>query len=225
MRKKDIAKNFGENPTVIEAIKSFGVPHGEIELVLVNGKSVKLSHKLKNDDRVSIYPIFELLDVSKVSQIKSVEGDLKFLADVHLGGLAKFLRMVGIDTDLLKEKIPAGELAKSDRIVLTRNRNILPRKDLKRVLFVRATDPKKQLQEVIRRLGLKEFPGFLSRCMECNTILTQIAKAEVMDRLPQGVKELHQDFFICPICDKIYWEGTHVKNMKKFLIQFLKIEV
>ncbi len=148
--------------------------------------------------------------------------DFKFFSDINLGKLTKYLRMLGYDTIQLKKSLPEMELAKlsirESRIFLTRSQKI----KLGNKFFIKSQSPKAQLLEVIKKFHQNNFPGFLTRCLECNSILDELAKEKASAKIPEKVREINERFFYCKKCEKIYWEGTHVKRMKNFL-KFIKV--
>ena len=147
----------------------------------------------------------------------------KFIADCHLGKLAKYLRLMGVDT-LYFPHIEDDDLIimanDENRIILTRDRYLSQRKNVP-VFFLEPTDTKAQLKIVIKHYKLKEDPALFSRCIVCNTQLQVIDKEKIIERLPEKVKK-HFDFFqYCPACDRIYWQGDHYRHMMDFLTQVL----
>ncbi|MCW8820626.1 MAG: Mut7-C RNAse domain-containing protein [Sulfurovum sp.] len=149
---------------------------------------------------------------------------LKFIADCHLGKLAKYLRLMGVDT-LFFSHIEDDELIQiandENRIILTRDRNLSKRKNAP-VLFLEPIDTKMQLKKLIEYYNLKEHPAPFSRCIVCNTPLQVIEKKEIIDSLPEKVKKYFDYFEYCPTCDRIYWQGDHYRHMMEFLAQVLK---
>lgn len=148
----------------------------------------------------------------------------QFIADCHLGKLAKYLRLMGIDT-LFFPHIEDDELitiAKDDnRIILTRDRLLSQRKNAP-VFFLKPTDTKSQLRLLIDHYKLKDDTAFFSRCIVCNTPLQVIDKEKILESLPEKVKK-HFDYFeYCLSCDRIYWQGDHYKHMMEFLTDVLK---
>ena len=148
----------------------------------------------------------------------------KFIADCHLGKLAKYLRIMGFDT-LFFPHIDDDDLIiianKEKRIILTRDRELSQRKNAP-VLFLEPTDTKEQLKMLIKYYKLKEHPAPFSRCIVCNTPLQVIEKKNIIERLPEKVIK-HFDYFeYCPACDRIYWQGDHYRHMMEFLEQVLK---
>jgi hypothetical protein len=168
LRKRDIAYRCARAATVKNAIEALGVPHTEVELILVNGASVDFSYLLREGDAVSVYPKFESFDIRPMLRVREAPlRELRFVADAHLGGLARLLRMLGFDTlysnDITDEQIR--DLACSDgRIVLTRDRELLKRRAITHGCFVRALKPRFQLREIVQRLQLESY--FSSDCLE-----------------------------------------------------------
>ena len=158
LRKRDIEYRCARAATVKNAIEALGVPHTEVELILVNGESVDFSYLMRDADRVSVYPKFESFDIRPLLRVRDAPlRELRFVADAHLGGLARLLRMLGFDTlysnTITDEEIR--DLAQADgRIVLTRDRELLKRREITHGCFVRALKPSQQLREIVQRLQL-----------------------------------------------------------------------
>jgi hypothetical protein len=209
------------NPSVKDAIESLGVPHVEVDLILVNGMSVDFSYKLKNEDSVSVFPVFESLDITSVTHLRSKPlREIKFILDVHLGKLAKYLRLFGFDTFYRKDYDDNEiiRLALSDkRIILTRDIDLLKNKLVTHGYWVRSQIPMKQLNEVIQRFDLKNEFRIFTRCIECNGLIDQVSKQEILPRLLPMTRRYYRKFFRCTDCDRIYWQGSHYKRMKEYV--------
>ncbi|EIF51290.1 Mut7-C RNAse domain-containing protein [Sulfurovum sp. AR] len=149
---------------------------------------------------------------------------IKFIADCHLGKLAKYLRLLGIDT-LYFPHIEDDELLRiandEDRTILTKDRSLSQRKKAP-VFFLEEKETQAQLKTVIDHYKLKVQPSPFSRCIVCNTPLQIIEKEKVLDRLPEKVKKYFDYFEYCPSCDRIYWRGDHYRHMKAYLDQVLE---
>jgi len=226
-RKQDITFRVKYNQTVKDAIESLGVPHAEVDLILVNGRSVDFDYKLKNGNRVSVYPVFETLDISKVTKLRSrALREVRFILDVHLGKLCRYLRMLGFDTyyrnDLDDPEIIERSV-KESRIILTRDIGILKNGVVTHGYWLRSQDSKKQLGEVIRRFDLGDRIRPFYRCIVCNGTMEKVDKADIEDRLENGTKKCFDEFYRCRNCKKIYWEGSHYTSMREFVDDVLKL--
>ncbi|HEY8340579.1 MAG TPA: Mut7-C RNAse domain-containing protein [Egibacteraceae bacterium] len=205
--------------SVKDAIESLGVPHTEVDLVLVNGDSVGFDHLVVGGDRVSVYPHFADLDVPSAVRPPPVEPP-RFVLDVHLGRLAERLRLLGFDTlysrDLDDADLAALSVA-GPRWLLTRDRGLLMRRVITHGYLVRSTDPTEQVHEVVRRFGLADAIAQLTRCARCNGLLHAVDKAEIIDRLQPGTAAEHHVFTRCEGCGQLYWPGSHRGALQAFV--------
>ncbi len=217
---------FSGTPSVKDLIESLGIPHTEIDLILVNGKSTDFNRKINDGDDISVYPVFESVDIKEVQHLR--ENTLripKFILDVHLGKLARYLRMLGFDA-LYRNNYSDDEIVSISgmeaRAILTKDKGILKHNKVNRGYYVRNSNPEEQLSEVVLRFDLNKSINEFTRCLECNTILKKIEKNEVADRIPRKVKERQIDFYICNSCNKIYWPGSHYIKMKEMIKKIIK---
>ena len=207
--------------TVQRVIAALGLPEKEVDLALVNGQSVGLEDCLRPGDRLSLYPVFESLDISSLTRLPDRPlREPRFVLDVHLGTLARLLRMLGFDalwrpdwTDWQLSAIAARE----GRILLTRDRRLLAGRTITRAYCPPAAKPREQLAEVCERFQLLALVKPFTRCMVCNAQVEPVAKAAVWDRLPERTREDHERFFRCAGCGKVYWEGSHYRDMQALL--------
>ncbi|MFN3790596.1 Mut7-C RNAse domain-containing protein [Massilia sp.] len=207
--------------TAKHMIEALGVPHTEVELLLVNGEPDGFGHLLREGDRVAAYPAFGQLDVGSLQRLRSrPEGRPRFVADAHLGALARLLRMAGYDAlydnhyqDEQIERIAHEE----GRILLTRDRELLKRRSVELGCYLHALAPQAQLRELFARLRLEPGMRPFSLCLHCNLPLRPVAVEEVQDRLPPRVAELHQAFTTCAHCGRVYWRGSHHARMQALL--------
>lgn len=209
--------------SIKHVIEAAGVPHTEVELILVNGVSVGFAERLQDGDRVSIYPKFESLDITPLLRLRDRPLRVtRFVADAHLGGLARLLRMAGFDTvyDNHFDDAEIERIAGDDgRIVLTRDRELLKRRSISHGCYVHALQPGAQLAEILARLDLAGSLRPLSLCLHCNEPLRPVAKAQVVDALPPSIRERHQRFSTCTVCQRVFWEGSHWRRMRERLAQ------
>jgi hypothetical protein len=207
--------------TTKHMIEALGVPHTEVELIVVNGESVGFDRVLEDGDRVAVYPKFEALDISPLLRVRERPlRTVKFVADAHLGGLAQLLRLAGFDT-LYDNHFADAEIEalamEQTRIVLTRDRELLKRRTITHGCYVRALKPQAQLREIVDRLDLAGSIHAFRLCLSCNAPLRRIDKAQVLGRAPEGVLERHAQFVTCDVCRRVFWEGSHWRRMRTLI--------
>lgn len=220
-RKKRFAHHYIDRTSVKDLIESLGVPHTEVDLIRVNDKSVSFKYLINDGDDISIYPVFESFDISEIQHLRPKPlRKPKFVADVHLGRLTRYLRMLGIDV-LYENIFDDDEIIqlslKERRAILTKDRGILKRNDVTHGYFIRSGKVEEQVKEVIRRFDLQKEIKEFTRCLECNSELIKIAKEKIVGDLPPKVNQSQEEFFKCPGCGKLYWKGTHHQKMLSFV--------
>lgn len=213
--------SFFGTPSVKDVIEALGIPHVEVDLILVNSISVDFKYTLQNNDFVSVYPVFETLDISDVSHLRNQPlRETKFILDVHLGKLAKYLRTFGFDTTYQNDyddmEIIRFSIAEH-RIILTRDISMLKVKSVTHGYFVRNQQPKMQLAEVLNHFDLYQAINPLSRCIKCNGKLERIEKEKIIQQLEPLTRKYFDTFFRCLDCQSIYWEGSHFDRIKSFI--------
>jgi uncharacterized protein with PIN domain len=217
-RKCAFAIEIDRARSVKDAIESVGVPHPEVDLILVDGRSVGFEHVLRGGERVAVYPMFEALDIGPVVRLRErALREPRFVADGHLGKLARHLRMAGFDTicDNAWDDDRIVAVSNSERrTILTRDKGMLRRSDVERGYFVRHVESEAQLQEVVRALQLESLLDPFTRCRECNDVLVDLPREAALPLVPPMVRELYAAFKRCPACARVYWEGTHFLRMK-----------
>ena len=209
--------------TVKDLIESLGVPHTEVDLILVNGISVDFAHHVADGDRVSVYPVFEALDISPLNHLRPQPlRVVRFALDVHLGRLAAYLRLAGFDSayrnDWSDSQLVETALAEH-RIILTRDRRLLMRSVVTHGHLIRHTDPWAQLTEVLKRFDLWASLQPFARCMVCNGLIEPADKTAVLDLLPPRTATYYAQFWRCTGCGRVYWEGSHFRALKHRLEQ------
>lgn len=212
---------FAWKDTVRNALESFGVPHTEVDLVLVNGESVSFEKELSDGDTISVYPVFESIDISETTKLRpEALREPAFVLDVHLGKLTGYLRMLGFDS-LYRNNLENDEIIRissdQQRIILTRDKGILRNKKVTHGYFLRSDNPKEQLKEIIRRFDLKHQIKPFTRCMNCNGLLESVPKEDVKDILKENTRRYYTEFYRCCSCGNIYWKGAHYKKMKEWV--------
>jgi uncharacterized protein len=220
-RGRAFAAACARDATTKHMAEALGAPHTEIELVLVNGESAGFDRILQENDRVALYPKFEAFDISALTRLPARPAHApRFVADAHLGGLARLLRMAGFDT-LYDNQIDDGDLAalarRDARVALTRDRDLLKRREIGHGCFLHAIKPQLQLRELFERLDLAPAARPFTLCLHCNAPLRAVDKAAIAERLPPAVRARHADFSTCAVCDRIYWQGSHWERMRALL--------
>ncbi len=216
-RKKQIEYSFSGKQSVKDAIEALGVPHAEVDLIVANGASVGFDFRVSNGDEISVYPLFEALDISPIVKLR--ERPLRnpsFICDVHLGALARLLRLAGFNT-LYKNNYNDEEIveiaALQNRCILTRDRGMLKRNAVVRGYCVRSTQPEEQIREVVDRFFLGNAIKPFSRCMECNGAVAAVAKETVIGLLQEKTARYYDEFYRCESCSRIYWKGSHYEKL------------
>jgi uncharacterized protein with PIN domain len=245
---KTLEKSFFISGAVKDMIESFGVPHTEVDLILANGRPVDFSYQVQYGDRIAVYPVFESFDVGREQRLRPEPlRNPTFLLDVHLGKLAAYLRMLGFDaqygrwlTDAELAQISAGK----HRILLTRDRGLLKHGAITHGYWVRETDSRRQIEEVMHRFDLRRSIRPFTRCMACNGILEPISRERARTLMPRHSPErarrnaaaerfgapstpLHpahpldryEEFRYCEHCGRVYWKGSHYARMHQWIEQ------
>jgi uncharacterized protein with PIN domain len=204
---------------VKDLIEGLGVPHTEVDLILVDGRSVDFSCPVGHGEHISVYPVFEAFDVGAVTRVRARPlRRVRFAADVHLGKLAGYLRLSGFDTsyrnDWTDEGLVEAALAER-RIILSRDRGLLMRSVVTHGYLVRHTAPRKQLSEVLERFDLWGSLRPLTRCSLCNKPVRPVKKSEIVGDLPPGTAEHYREFWQCVGCGQLYWKGAHYSSLER----------
>jgi len=227
-RKVRFAHNYIDRASVKDVIESLGVPHAEVDMILVNSIPVGFDYLINDDDDISVYPVFESLDISDVQHLRpKTLRNPKFIADVHLGRLTRYLRMIGFDV-LYENNFEDDEIVKisleEKRAILTKDLGILKRSEVTHGYWVRSSKVKEQVVEIVKRFDLKKLIKEFTRCIECNTMLKSISKQEIIDELPPKVSKSQTEFSRCTSCKKLYWKGTHHQRMLSFIKSIKSVE-
>jgi hypothetical protein len=218
--------SFHGTPSIKDTVQAIGVPHTAIDLILVDGQSVDFAHPLRGGERVAIYPVFERLDISPVIRLRAKPlRDTRFILDVHLGKLARYLRMLGFDAAYDRDRDDETIIDLSleqKRIILTRDIGILKQSRVTHGYWLRHHQPLDQLQEVLLSLDLLHQLQPFTRCMDCNGRIQAIARSEISTRVDPDIFKRFKTFWRCGDCRKIYWQGSHYHRM---LERIRKIEL
>ncbi len=191
--------------TLGHVVESIGVPLTEVGSLLVNGSPAERGYRPRDGDTVQVLPIPRPQRLAET----------RFLLDVHLGTVARRLRLIGVDTayhrdadddDLIEEANASG------RVLLTQDRGLLRRRTLWLGAYVRGGDPDAQLADVLDRFAPELAPW--TRCTSCNGSLVQARKADVESQLQPGTRRTYEAFARCQSCGRVYWRGAHSKRLE-----------
>jgi uncharacterized protein with PIN domain len=221
--KKNISfiHHFKNRASVKDMIESLGVPHPEVHAILVEREAVDFTYLVQDGDRLEVYPA--TTDIISLLPLQPPLPPIpRFILDVHLGKLASYLRLLGFDSlygqncqDEELAQISAGE----QRILLTRDQRLLMRSIVTYGYYVRATQPDRQVREILKRFNLFNTVRPFQRCMGCNGILSPIEKQAIIHLLPPRTKREFDDFYRCTNCGKIYWQGSHYQKLQQFVTE------
>ena len=220
LRRRDFPHAFDGTPSVKDRIESLGVPHTEVDLILVDGEPAPFARRLHGGERAAVFPVFECFDVSGLAALRPHPlREPRFVLDVHLGRLASYLRLLGFDC-LYRNDYTDDELIavsrRDHRTVLTRDTGLLKRSDVTHGAFVHATEPRRQLREIVGRFQLETRIAPFTRCARCNAPVERIGREAAMDA-PAGVVHATADFSRCTGCGHLYWRGSHPSRLQERL--------
>lgn len=223
----EIERAFSWRASVKDMIESMGVPHTELDLIVVNDRSVDFTYIVRDGDRIEAFPRFD--DVNHAEKVRlrpPLEPvDTRFILDTHLGRLAAYLRMMGFDT-LYRNDYPDDELAQvsfdEHRVLLTRDVGLLKRGIVVYGYFVRELKPKKRLIEIMQRYRLAEAITPFKYCMKCNGELHTVEKDAVISEVPAGTIDYYDEFHQCDSCLQVYWKGPHYDRMLALIDEVMK---
>ena len=187
-QKTDFEIDFRSNRSIKDMIEALGVPHTEVDLILINGKSVDFDYIIKSGDRVSVYPVFESLNIENVTHLRRIPlRCTKFIADVNMGHIAKYMRLLGLDV-YYHPSVSAQEIIKisrnANRIILTKSRKLLNFKEVTHGIFIRPGKTEDQVRMIIDFLDIKNRLRPFSRCLLCNNLSERIPEENILDRIP-----------------------------------------
>jgi uncharacterized protein with PIN domain len=227
-RKVSFMHAFHGSPAVRDVIQAIGVPHSAVDLLLVDGRSVGFEHRLQGGERVAVYPVFERLDISPLLHLRPKPlRRTRFILDVHLGRLARYLRMLGFDSAWRRECSDVEIIDQAlleNRIILTRDIGILKQRRVTHGYWLRNTRPAAQLAEVVEALDLRGQVRPFTRCMECNGLIRPVAPEGLAGRIDPDILGRFEAFWECAACSRVYWQGTHWWRMLRLVQSILPRE-
>ena len=210
--------------SVKDIVEALGVPHTEVGRLTVAGREISFSSPGANNDTLDVYPLRPPVDVSTPTLLRPEPLDgITFAVDMNVGKLATLLRMAGFDTfysndisdpDLIEVAV------REKRILLSKDTDLLKRKEIVFGYLVREIHPEKQLAEIVHLFGIKEQIKPLRRCLRCNGLLQPVDKQQIIGQLEPLTKKYYDSFRQCQGCRKIYWPGSHRDKMLKVLERY-----
>lgn len=220
-RQVEFAHYIKDKGSIKDTIEALGVPHPEVNLIVVNGESVSFDYLVQTGDRISVYPQFTTLDITALSQVQPLPlSSIRFVLDVHLGKLATYLRLLGFDA-LYRNDYNDDDLAQishqEQRILLTQDRGLLKRSIVTYGYAVRSDHPEEQVVEVLERFNLHSAITPFQRCPRCNGELVAVAKAAIQNQIPYYTRLYYDEFAQCQNCHQVYWKGAHYERIQSLI--------
>ncbi len=197
---------FDGTPAIKDPIESTGVPHTEVGGLLVDGASTTMAQRVRGGESVDVWPLDR----------QSAGTPPRFVLDVHLGRLASYLRLLGIDTAWRNDADDDALVATSNterRTLLTRDVALLKQSDVDAGAFVYAMQPLEQLVEIEARFALAPWFAALSRCSHCNSRVEPADPEQLGDAVPPRARASATSFSRCTGCGRAYWLGSHAPRL------------
>lgn len=221
-----LAKNYQEgsfyhytcatNEAVKDCIEAQGIPHTEVEWILVNGNNVNFTYQVKEQDKIEIYPYSSQLNLPSI--VRPALSKIAFITDANVGKLTKNLRLMGfhVRTD---EGVPDKEIAaiaeRENLIVLSRDIGLLKRKNVLYGRYLHSEKIEEQLLEVMKRFDLPDKIRPFTLCLVCDGKIQAIEKTTIQTQVNATIYQEYNAFYQCQSCQKVYWEGSHFDKMKE----------
>ena len=220
-RGRRIERNLGEKTSVKDVIEACGVPHPEIDLILVNGQPVDFDYAIASDADIELYPVGTGSTIFKEKRLQ-ISTEKTFVADGHLGRLTRNLRLLGFDVAYdpnAEDRQLLCTMKRENRALLTRDRRLLMHAVVRTGYCPRSQNGDEQTVEVIRRFDLLGSLAPFTRCVRCNAPLRMVSKTDIIERLEPLTKIYYEQFRRCTGCGQIYWPGSHFSKLQKRIEQ------
>jgi uncharacterized protein len=212
-----IERNLAEKTSVKDVIESCGVPHPEVDLILLNRQPIDFDYSLASDAEIEVFPVGTCPTQLKEKRLQPSSMN-SFIADGHLGKLTRNLRLLGFDVaygQQANDRQLLDIMKRENRALLTRDRRLLMHAIVLHGYCPRSQNADEQTIEVIRRFDLFESIAPLTRCLRCNQKLREVPKADVIEKLEPLTKIYYEQFRRCFGCGQIYWAGSHTEKLQK----------
>jgi uncharacterized protein with PIN domain len=202
--------------TLGHVVESLGIPLTEVGALVVDGEPVRPAHIPRDGQDVT---------VRAVARPQRLPGPARFLLDVHLGTLARRLRLLGVDAAYesvdIGDAALAARSAAEQRVMLTRDRGLLRRRELWAGAYVYSHRPPEQLKDVLARFVPPLRPW--TRCTACNGTLAPAGPASVREQLHEGTERSYDVFAQCADCAQVYWRGAHHARLEAIVEEALQL--
>ena len=215
-RNRPVRRALRYKTSVKDVIEACRVPHPEVDLIIVNGKPADFSFPLNADAGLEIYPVSAPDGLFPDFRLQAPKV-LSFVADGHLGKLARDLRLLGIDVSYRHDARDSELLVtmvRERRALLTRDRRLLMHRVVQTGYYPRSQHSIEQSVEVIKRFHLAEKLTPFHRCLHCNEPLNPVPKEAILEKLEPLTRLYYHDFRSCPNCGQIYWRGSHFRRLQ-----------
>ena len=216
-RHGSIERSLNEKTSVKDVIESCGIPHPEVNVILVDGHAVGFAHTLASNVEMDVFSV-EDCDLRLKDKRLQVSCIRMFVVDAHLGKLTRNLRLLGFDVDYdqqANDRQLLEVMTRENRALLTRDRRLLMHAIVQHGYCPRSQNADQQTIEVIRRFDLLGLIAPFTRCLRCNERVQQVAKADVIEKLEPLTKIYYEQFRRCTGCGQIYWPGSHFEKLQK----------
>ncbi len=211
-REDEVLVPHDDTSTLGHVVQSLGVPLTEVGELTAGGRTVRPSHRPRGEEAVSVSPVRRPQDPQSVPH----GAPPSFVLDVHLGALARRLRLLGLDSAYrndMSDQALVEQAGAEHRLLLTQDRGLLQRRALWLGAYVRGARPDAQLLDVLDRFAPPLAPW--TRCMACNGPLTPVPKGEIAEQLPPGTRRTYRTFVRCRDCGRLYWRGAHSGRLEE----------
>ena len=222
-KKIEFESEFNKKKSIKDIIEEFGVPSTQVDLVLINGKSVDFNYILHDGDRVSVYPVFESFNIQNVTRLRRFPlRRTQFIADINLKNIVKPMRVLGFDVDFNGSYTTQDIIVKSiqeKRIILTKREELIKFKSVTHGMLIRPGTAVEQVKTIIDGLDINDRMKPFSRCLRCNDPLENRQTKQMMDRISPETKSIFEKYLLCKSCGKQNWH-KNTCQLKVDMIRF-----
>jgi hypothetical protein len=205
-KKVDFEAGFNKKKSIKDIIEEFGVPSTNVDLILINGKSVDFNYIFQDGDRVSVYPVFESFNIQNVTSLRRFPlRRIRFIADIHLKDIVKPMRMLGFDIDFNGSYTTQDIVEKSiweKRIILTKRKELLKSKSITHGMLIRPGTVVEQVAYIMDNLDINDRIKPFSRCLGCNDSLENRQREQIINSISPETKSILEKDLLCKSCGK-----------------------